>query len=116
MDGEDGFGSSDGNNVNRSILLTIDGIINLVLGVLLVTFPASLVEVLGVPDAPPFCPNILGGILIGIGIAFELIHTGVCADNIPSQQVCRNCGLEVSGMYFLGVANPPVLEREAFTR
>lgn len=48
--------------------------------------------------------------------AAELLHTGVRADNIPSQRVCRNCGLEESGMYFLGVVYPPVLEQEAFTR
>jgi predicted acetyltransferase len=46
----------------------------------------------------------------------ELLHTGVREDNIPSQRVCRNCGLEDSGMYFLGVVYPPALKREAFTR
>ncbi len=55
--------------MKESMLLTIDAIINLALGVLLVTFPAPLVEVLGMPDAPGFYPNILGGVLIGIGIA-----------------------------------------------
>lgn len=58
--------------MNRSILLTIDGIINLTLGTLLVVFPAPLVEALGIPDAPSFYPNILGGVLIGIGIALFL--------------------------------------------
>ena len=48
--------------------------------------------------------------------AAELIYTGVHAENIPSQRVCRNCGLEDSDMYFLGVVYPPVLEQEALTR
>jgi len=55
--------------MNRSILLTIDGIINLVLGLLLIAFPTPLVEALGIPNAPGFYPNILGGVFIGITIA-----------------------------------------------
>jgi len=51
-------------------LLLIDGIINLGLGALLIIFPETLVAALGVPDAAPtFYPNILGGVLFGIGIA-----------------------------------------------
>ncbi|UCG23945.1 MAG: GNAT family N-acetyltransferase [Chloroflexota bacterium] len=46
----------------------------------------------------------------------ELLHTGVRAENIPSQRVCQSCGLEDSGMYFLGVAHPQKLERAQFTR
>ncbi len=46
----------------------------------------------------------------------ELVHTGVRADNIPSQRVCRNCGLEDSGMYFLGVAHPQIMGQAEFTR
>jgi len=45
----------------------------------------------------------------------ELLHTGVRAENTPSQRVCQNCGLEDSGMYFLGVASPQILERARFT-
>jgi hypothetical protein len=56
--------------MNRATLLTIDGIINLLLGVLLVAFPKALVDFLGIPSATPsFYPNILGGILFGIGVA-----------------------------------------------
>lgn len=51
------------------MLMTIDGIINMALGMLLVVFPAPLVNALGIPEAPGFYPNILGGVLIGIGIA-----------------------------------------------
>ena len=56
--------------MKRSSLLIVDGIINLALGALLITFPEMLVSALGVPDAvPAFYPNILGGVLFGIGIA-----------------------------------------------
>jgi len=58
--------------MKRSILLTIDGIINLVLGMLLMIFPAPLVAALGIPAAPAFYPSILGGVLFGIGIALFL--------------------------------------------
>ena len=58
--------------MNRSVLLTIDGIINLTLGILLILLPAPLVEFLGIPVVPRFFPNILGGVLIGIGIALSL--------------------------------------------
>jgi len=46
----------------------------------------------------------------------ELVHTGVRADNIPSQGVCQNCGLEDSGMYLLGVRYPQKFEQAEFTR
>lgn len=53
-----------------SPLLLIDAAINLVLGVLLVIFPAWLVTLLGIPEATPaFYPGILGGVLFGVGIA-----------------------------------------------
>jgi hypothetical protein len=56
--------------MKRSSLLTFDGILNLALGALLIVFPDSVVSALGVPDATPaFYPNILGGVLFGIGIA-----------------------------------------------
>lgn len=51
------------------ILLT-DASINLMLGVLLLTFPKNLVIFLGVPGADvKFYPSILGAVLFGIGIA-----------------------------------------------
>ena len=55
---------------NRSTLLAVDGAINVVLGVLLIVFPEVLVTALGVPAASPaFYPSVLGGVLLGIGIA-----------------------------------------------
>ena len=48
--------------------------------------------------------------------AAELVHTGVRSENIPSQRVCQNCGLEDSGMYCLGVTNPQIMKGAEFTR
>jgi hypothetical protein len=56
--------------MSKQLLLAADGIINLALGAILVFFPRSVVALLGVPDsASAFYPSILGGVLIGIGIA-----------------------------------------------
>jgi hypothetical protein len=56
--------------MNRLPLLTVDAIINLALGGILLVFPRSIVALLGVPDAASaFYPSILGAVLIGIGIA-----------------------------------------------
>ena len=56
--------------MNRSTLLKADAAINLILGILLMTFPKGLVKALGVPMSdPPFYATILGGVLFGIGLA-----------------------------------------------
>ncbi len=58
-------------------LLVIDGIINLVLGVLLLLFPAGIVELLGLPYTNTnFYPTILGAVLFGIGIALLIERYG----------------------------------------
>jgi hypothetical protein len=61
----------------RSPVLLIDGFINLMLGVALVTFPTKLVDFLGVPMTDvTFYPSILGAVLLGIAIAlfFEFLR------------------------------------------
>jgi hypothetical protein len=51
-------------------ILIIDAAINLILGFLLLIFSPQVVQLLGVPPAEhSFYPNILGGVLLGIGIA-----------------------------------------------
>jgi hypothetical protein len=56
--------------MRHSIVQLVDGVINLMLGVLLLIFPASLVEALGVPQTDAtFYPSIFGAVLFGIGIA-----------------------------------------------
>ncbi len=59
--------------MHNSRLLIIDGVINLLLGGVLVLFPRSLVIALGIPTADQaFYPSILGAVLLGIGIALVI--------------------------------------------
>ncbi len=56
--------------MSRSTLLTLDAVINLTLGALLVVFPDPVVSALGIPGTDvTFYPSILGAVLVGIGIA-----------------------------------------------
>lgn len=58
-------------------LLLADAIINLVLGVLLLLYPQALAQALGMPAvATTFFPNVLGGVLFGIGVALLLAWRG----------------------------------------
>ncbi len=57
----------------RKQLLAIDGIINLVLGVMLMVFPSGLIQALGIPGGESaFYANILGGVLFGVGVALVI--------------------------------------------
>jgi len=57
-------------NSRNKILLTIDGIVNIILGILLLLFPFGIAEYLGVPKSNNyFYPTILGGVILGIGVA-----------------------------------------------
>jgi len=59
-------------------LLSIDGIVNLVLGVLLLLFPSGIVDLLGLPPTNTnFYPGILGAVLFGIGVALLIERYGV---------------------------------------
>ena len=61
----------------HKILLVIDAIINLVLGLLLLLFPAGVVELLGLPlTNTNFYPSILGAVLFGIGVALLIERYG----------------------------------------
>jgi hypothetical protein len=54
----------------RPALLLLDAAINLALGVLLILFPAPVVEWLGIPPAEPgFYRGVLGAVVFGIGVA-----------------------------------------------
>jgi hypothetical protein len=54
-------------------MLMLDGAVNLLLGVALLAVPGWLVSVLGAPPfATRFYPSILGGVLVGIGLALLL--------------------------------------------
>jgi hypothetical protein len=61
----------------QEILLFIDGIINVLLGILLLLFPFGVSGVLGVPESSTnFYPTILGGVILGIGIALFMERYG----------------------------------------
>ncbi|MGB2963038.1 MAG: hypothetical protein WBB69_03540 [Anaerolineales bacterium] len=65
--------------MNRKIhlLLVIDCIVNLLLGLLLLLFPAGLLDYLGLPPTDTyFYTSILGGVIFGIGIALGLEWLG----------------------------------------
>lgn len=56
--------------MKRQKVLLIDSAINMVLGLLLITFPPKVIEFLGVPAAGHrFYLSIFGGVLVGVGIA-----------------------------------------------
>ena len=55
------------------ILLIADAVINLVLGLLLLLFPAGILEFFGLPSVDNyFYSSILGGVIFGIGVALTL--------------------------------------------
>jgi hypothetical protein len=57
----------------RKRLLIVDAFVNLVLGILLLSFPIGTAPWLGVPfSGSSFYPTILGGVLFGIGAALLL--------------------------------------------
>jgi hypothetical protein len=57
----------------HSVLLAIDGAVNLALGILLLSFPAGLPALLGLPPTSTyFYSSILGAVIFGIGIALML--------------------------------------------
>lgn len=61
----------------QEILLSIDGIINVLLGILLLLFPFGISELLGIPKPNTnFYPTILGGVIFGIGIALFIERYG----------------------------------------
>ena len=58
-------------------LLTIDGIANVVLGIILLLYPFGLDKLLGLPQSKiNFYPTILGGVILGIGITLLLERFG----------------------------------------
>lgn len=60
-------------NKKQHILLASDASINVLLGILLLLFPAGVLEFLGLPPTNSyFYPTILGGVIFGIGVALGL--------------------------------------------
>ena len=58
---------------DKGILLTVDAVVNLVLGAMLVLAPAGVIEFFGLPAAGNyFYTSVLGAVLVGIGLALLL--------------------------------------------
>lgn len=61
----------------QEILLSVDGLINVILGMLLLLFPLGIAEFIGIPiPSTNFYPTILGGVIFGIGIALYIERYG----------------------------------------
>jgi hypothetical protein len=59
-------------------LLLIDGVVNLILGLLLILYPVGIMELLGLPPTETyFYAIILGAVLFGIGIALMIELYGI---------------------------------------
>jgi hypothetical protein len=59
--------------MGEELVLTIDGAVNLALGVVLAIFPKEFARLVGVPiPSNSFYASVLGGVLIGIGLALLL--------------------------------------------
>ena len=87
-------------------LLIIDGIVNLLLGVLLLLFPFGLAPILGVPvPNNHFYPTILGAVLFGIGIALLIdaygYQRGIRGLGIPGAIVINFCGATILILWLL---------------
>lgn len=59
------------------LLLLIDGSINIVLGIILLAYSEIIVDFIGIPATDnKFYPNILGAVLLGIGVALFIEYKG----------------------------------------
>lgn len=62
---------------HRNALLLIDGLVNLLLGLILLLYPAGLGDALGLPTFQSgFYPTVLGTVLLGIGLALLIERYG----------------------------------------
>ena len=92
-------------------LLTLDAVINLVLGVLLIAFPSPVVSALGVPYVEPaFYPSILGAVLFGIGIALiiERVRGSSGLGLAGAISINLSGGLVLAGWLLFGSLNVPL--------
>jgi len=92
-------------------LLLADALINVLLGALLLFYPQWLVEALGMPVVTAtFFPNVLGGVLFGIGIALFISYRGgaqgLGLDGAIAINLC-GAGVVVGWLVFAPQAIPP---------
>ena len=88
------------------MLLLIDGIVNLLLGMLLLLFPFGMAQVFGVPQANSnFYPTILGAVIFGIGISLLLEvygkAQGIHGLGLPGAIIINFCGAGVLTMWLI---------------
>jgi hypothetical protein len=86
--------------------LLIDGIVNLILGILLLLFPFGVAEILGIPKPPSnFYPTILGAVIFGIGIALLLEaygeKRGIRGLGIGGAIIINFCGAGVLALWLI---------------
>jgi hypothetical protein len=85
----------------RNPLLVVDGTVNLVLGILLLFFPAQLIVAFDLPEVKTFFyVNICGGVLFGIGAALLLERFG---------KRVKARGLGIGGAIFINLCGASVL-------
>jgi hypothetical protein len=88
-------------NIKHKTLLVIDGIVNIVLGILLLLFPVGIIDLFGLPKTKTnFYPSILGAILFGIGLALLFERVG---------HAKRFCGLGLGGAIVINLVGSLVL-------
>ena len=94
-------------------LLLIDAVANLVLGALLLCFPLGVDDLLGLPVAESdFYPTILGGVILGIGIALLLARAGQAGLGIDGAIAINLTGAGVLAAWLL--AAPPDIPTRGF--
>ena len=87
--------------MGRSKLLLLDAFVNVVLGLLLATFPDSVVQLLGVPATDTrFYTSILGAVLLGIGLAL-LIEFYRKPSQSPGLGLNGAIAINMCGAFFL---------------
>ena len=98
----------------HEILLTIDGIVNLGLGILLLLVPLGTAEILGVPRSNlDFYPTILGAVIFGIGVALIIERFGYARNirglGLGGAIAINFCGASVLLLWLvLGSPNLPI--------
>ena len=100
--------------MQRSTLLTLDGLGNIVLGLLLLSVPVPLAAWLGIPNVSSgFYPSLFGAVLVGIGIALLLERRRYASDakglGLGGTLTINLCfGLVLAGWLLFGGLGLPV--------
>jgi hypothetical protein len=93
--------------MSERFALTVDGAIDLALGMLLLLFPRGVLTILGMPlAASAFYPSILGAVLVGIGLALLLQRfggdSGVAGLSMEGAVAINLCGAAALVAWLIG--------------